>query len=140
LRKARELGDYLVVGIHDDVSAERNLCSGMPIMTLQERVLSLLAMKYVDDVIIGAPYVVTRELMDQIGPSVVVSGSAPIRDPNVDPYKIPKQLGIFKQLESDYPDFTAKIVVRRVLENFQIFLRRNKVKEQSASDVVVASE
>ena len=72
LKKAKELGDYLVVGVHDDVPVPGRM---PPIMNLQERVLNVLAMKYVDDVIIGAPYVITKELIKQVEPSIVIEGS-----------------------------------------------------------------
>jgi ethanolamine-phosphate cytidylyltransferase len=129
LRKAKELGDYLVVGVHDDPTMEARLCHGMPIMTLQERVLNVLAMKYVDDVIIGAPYVITRELMDQIEPSVVVQGSNPTRTNQEDAFRVPKQLGIYREVESGYPDLTAKTVVHRVLSNFSAYAARNAYRE-----------
>ena len=128
LKKAKEMGDYLVVGVHDDPTMEALLCPAMPIMTLQERVLNVLAMKYVDDVIIGAPYVITQQLIDQINPSVVVQGSSPTRS-NVDAFLIPKQLGIFKQIESDYPDLTAKSVVHRILNNYSAYAKRNAYRE-----------
>ncbi|KAH0789741.1 cytidyltransferase-related domain containing protein [Histomonas meleagridis] len=135
LRKAKELGDYLVVGVHDDRTMESLMCPSMPILTLQERVLNVLAMKYVDDVIIGAPYVITKELMDQINPSLVVEGSSPSRLNGEDAFRVPKQLGIFKEIQSDYPEFTAKSVVHRVLKNYQQYANRNKVKETSAYEV-----
>jgi ethanolamine-phosphate cytidylyltransferase len=135
LRKAKALGDFLVVGVHDDPTMEVLLSPSRPIMTLQERVLNVLAMKYVDDVIIGAPYVITRELMDQIEPAVVVQGSAPTRMNAEDAFRVPKQLGIFAQIESDYPQFTAKQVIHRVLENYAIYAARNQVKEQAPTEV-----
>ena len=135
LRKAKEFGDYLVVGVHDDPTIENLMCPYMPIMTLQERVLNVLAMKYVDDVIIGAPYEITKELIDQINPHVVVEGSAPTRAEGIDAFRIPKQLGIFKKIESDYPNMSAKEVVHRVLKNFSLYSKRNQQKEQSAYEV-----
>ncbi|OHS95929.1 cytidyltransferase-related domain containing protein [Tritrichomonas foetus] len=135
LRKAKAMGDYLVVGVHDDPTMESLMCPAMPIMTLQERVLNVLAMKYVDDVIIGAPYVITKELMDQIEPAIVVQGSAPTRTNDEDAFRVPKQLGIFRQIESDYPEMSAKQVVHRVLNNFALYANRNKAKEQSAYEV-----
>jgi ethanolamine-phosphate cytidylyltransferase len=111
----------------------------MPIMTLQERVLNVLAMRYVDDVIIGAPYAISKELIEQVGASVVVQGSSPTRNNAVDALRVPKQLGIFRQIESDYPELTAKAVVRRVLENYSLFAERNKKKEQSALDCQVSN-
>jgi ethanolamine-phosphate cytidylyltransferase len=137
LKKAKALGDYLVVGIHDDASVSSATCTGMPIMTLQERVLNVLAMRYVDDVIIGAPYVITSQLLEQVGASVVVEGSSATRPVKVDAHCVPKQQGIFTQIESDYPDLTARQVVRRVLENYSGFAARNKAKEATAADVVV---
>jgi ethanolamine-phosphate cytidylyltransferase len=49
------MGDFLIVGLYDDdiVSAKKG--SYYPILALQERVLTVLAMRYVDEVIIGAP-------------------------------------------------------------------------------------
>lgn len=58
--------------------------SKYPIMTLQERLLSVLACRYVDDVVIGAPYKVTSELLDHFEVSVVVHGErTPI---HIDPF------------------------------------------------------
>ena len=55
VQKAKEQGDFLLVGLHtdEDVSERRGL--HLPIMDLHERCLSVLACKYVDEVIIGAP-------------------------------------------------------------------------------------
>jgi ethanolamine-phosphate cytidylyltransferase len=135
LRKAKALGDYLIVGVHDDASMEQLLCPDAPIMTLQERVLNVLAMKYVDDVIIGAPAVITKELINQIEPAIVAQGSGPSRGNAEDAFRIPKQMGIFQQIESDHPEFTSKTVIRRVLENYVRYANRNKVKEQSPVEV-----
>jgi ethanolamine-phosphate cytidylyltransferase len=136
LRKAKELGDFLVVGVHDDKTMEQLICPAMPIMTLQERVLSVLAMRYVDDVIIGAPYVITKELMNQIEPSVVVEGSSPSRLNFEDAFRVPKQLGVFQKIDSDYPEFTARDVVHRVLQNSALFAARNKVKEAAPTETL----
>jgi len=127
LRKAKELGTYLIVGVHDDPQPGEKRDS--PIMTLQERVLNVLAMRYVDDVIIGAPYIITKQLLDQIQPAIVVQGSAATRCREVDAFRIPKERGIFKQIESDYPEFSSKTVIKRVLENYNTYASRNAKKE-----------
>ena len=129
LRKAKELGTYLVVGVHDDIVKEEK--RDTPVMTLQERVLNVLAMKYVDDVIIGAPYIITRKLIDQIEPAIVVQGSAASRCKEVDAFKVPKELGIFKEIESDYPELTSKTVIARVLNNYQTYAQRNATREKN---------
>lgn len=60
LKQARDFGDYLIAGVHSDevVNAQRGL--NMPIMNLNERVLSVLGCAYVNDVLIDAPLRMTR--------------------------------------------------------------------------------
>ena len=57
--------DMLIVGLHTDLVVNRYKGSNYPIMNLHERVLSVLACRYVNQVIIGAPYKVTEELVKQ---------------------------------------------------------------------------
>jgi ethanolamine-phosphate cytidylyltransferase len=63
LRKAKEKGDFLYVGIYDDNIVYQLKGNNFPILSLNERVLMVLANKFVDDVIIGAPLVVGEDLM-----------------------------------------------------------------------------
>jgi len=72
LKKAKELGDYLIVGVHDDHTVNEHKGSNYPIMNLYERTLNLLSIKYVDDVVIGAPWAVTEEMIKNYNISVVV--------------------------------------------------------------------
>ena len=54
---------YLLVGVHaDHIVAKR--WPGSPVMNLHERVLATYAMKPVDDVVIDAPWKVSREFLD----------------------------------------------------------------------------
>ncbi len=52
-----------------------------PILSLQERVLMVLACKHVDDVVIGAPYIITKDLIKSLNISQVVH----IKDTDEDP-------------------------------------------------------
>jgi ethanolamine-phosphate cytidylyltransferase len=65
LEQCKAQGDYVIVGLHTDVEVNRYKGANFPVMNLHERVLSVLACRYVDQVIIGAPYTVTAELLDQ---------------------------------------------------------------------------
>jgi len=65
----------LIVGIHDDETVNEHKGSNYPILSLQERVLSVLAMRYVDEVIIGAPWKVTEHLIKSLNVSLVVEGA-----------------------------------------------------------------
>ncbi|KAL6985015.1 Ethanolamine-phosphate cytidylyltransferase [Sarracenia purpurea var. burkii] len=62
LKSARKLGDFLLVGIHSDQTVSEQRGPHHPIMHLHERSLSVLACRYVDEVIIGAPWEVTRDM------------------------------------------------------------------------------
>ncbi|XP_065864030.1 ethanolamine-phosphate cytidylyltransferase-like [Euphorbia lathyris] len=53
LRYARQLGDFLLVGIHTDQIVSEHRGKHYPLMHLHERSLSVLACPYVDEVIIG---------------------------------------------------------------------------------------
>ncbi len=54
MQKAKEQGDFLLVGLHTDEDVSERRGPHLPIMDLHERCLSVLACKYVDEVIIGA--------------------------------------------------------------------------------------
>eukprot|EP00300_Choanocystis_sp_HF-7_P002826 c12143_g1_i1.p1 GENE.c12143_g1_i1~~c12143_g1_i1.p1 ORF type:complete len:459 (+),score=133.24 c12143_g1_i1:63-1439(+) len=63
LKAAKAHGDYLIVGVHSDVLVNKRLGGNLPIMNLNERVLSVLGCRYVDDVLIDAPWHLTREMI-----------------------------------------------------------------------------
>ncbi|KAJ3066950.1 hypothetical protein HDU99_003685, partial [Rhizoclosmatium hyalinum] len=66
LKAAKALGSYLIVGIHDDATVNKKLGGSYPIMTVQERALSVLQCRYVDEVIIGAPAVITKDVLEKV--------------------------------------------------------------------------
>ncbi|KAI9348776.1 hypothetical protein DFJ73DRAFT_834867 [Zopfochytrium polystomum] len=120
LRKAKELGDYLLVGVHDDSTVNAVKGSNYPIMNLHERVLSVLACKFVDEVIIGAPYSVSKEVLEAVGKvHIVCHGSNPYSPDldGTDPYKLPKELGIYVELQSPMSDLTTEVIIDRIIEN-----------------------
>ena len=53
VQKAKEQGDFLLVGLHTDEDVSERRGPHLPIMDLHERCLSVLACKYVDEAIIG---------------------------------------------------------------------------------------
>ncbi len=91
-------------------------------MNVHERTLSVLACKYVDEVVIGAPYCVTKEIIESLNIDVVIHGKTDIM-PDVDgsdPYGEAKARGIFKTVESGNTLTTADIV-ERIINHRQIF-------------------
>ncbi|GMJ15609.1 phosphorylethanolamine cytidylyltransferase 1 [Hibiscus trionum] len=134
LKKARQLGDFLLVGIHADhiVSEQRGM--PYPVMHLLERTLSVLACRYVDEVIIGAPWGVTKDMITTFNISLVVHGtiaeSNTLLPGETDPYAVPKSLGIFRMLESP-KSITTSSVAQRIVANHEAYMKRNAKKTQS---------
>lgn len=67
-------GDYLIVGVHGDAIVNRERGSNLPLMNLHERVLSVLGCRFVDDVLIDAPWNISHEMMASLKISEVVHG------------------------------------------------------------------
>ncbi|KAE8676637.1 Ethanolamine-phosphate cytidylyltransferase [Hibiscus syriacus] len=134
LKKARQLGDFLLVGIHADhiVSEQRGI--PYPVMHLLERTLSVLACRYVDEVIIGAPWGVSKDMTTTFNISLVVHGTISESNtllPNeTDPFAVPKDIGIFRMLESP-KIITTSSVAQRIVANHVPYMKRNAKKTQS---------
>jgi ethanolamine-phosphate cytidylyltransferase len=142
LKKAREYGDFLLVGIHDDATVHRNRSHGLPILNLYERALSLLSCKYVDEVIIGAPWVITEEMIRTMNITTVVDGTVSdmtnkaaheqlgwsMNDSKVShlidqSVAIPRAMNILKVFESPSP-LTALDIVGRIFTQRDMFQGR----------------
>ncbi|GAB4853545.1 Ethanolamine-phosphate cytidylyltransferase [Ancistrocladus abbreviatus] len=63
LKIAQQLGDFLLVGIYTDQTVSEIRGAQYPLMNLHERTLSVLACRYVDEVNIGAPWEVTKDMV-----------------------------------------------------------------------------
>ena len=60
------------MGLWDDEMIRYYRGSKYPLQGLQERLLMALSMRYVDDVVIGAPYIVTDDLIKSLNIKKVV--------------------------------------------------------------------
>lgn len=72
LRRARALGDGLIVGLVSD--ADALTYKPAPVMTLDERAAVVAACRYVDRVIPAAPLFCTDAFLDQIGAAFACHG------------------------------------------------------------------
>ncbi|XP_043662108.1 ethanolamine-phosphate cytidylyltransferase-like isoform X3 [Drosophila teissieri] len=131
LEKAKKLGDYLIVGLHTDPVVNSYKGSNYPIMNLHERVLSVLACKFVNEVVIGAPYCVTEELLEHFKIDVVCHGRTPIALENgkIDPYAVPKTRAVFELIDSGN-EMTTERIVERIISHRLEYERRNQAKEK----------
>ena len=143
LRAARNYGDFILCGVHTDEAVTARRGPHYPILSLHERSLSVLACKYVDEVIIGAPAKVTADLITTFNIAVVVHGSCGSFDDaeeadtspggDGDLYELPKQMGIFVVMPSPRP-LTTEGIIERILSNRARYEERNAKKGKSESE------
>ena len=120
LADARARGDYLLVGVHNDAVVNRHRGRNFPLLNLNERVLSVLACKHVDDVLIDPPWHMTREMVAALRIAVVAHGTTHDAndDGGRDPYEVPKALGVYVELPSRFP-LTVDTIVERINANHE---------------------
>ena len=119
LKAAKEQGDYLYVGLWDDPMIKYYRGNQYPLQGLQERVLMALAIEYVDDVVIGAPYIVTDDLIKSLDIKKVVNvqsreDQAKPEYQGIDPYEVPKAQNIYVELPHVSNDLTLEDIAMRV--------------------------
>jgi cytidyltransferase-like protein len=110
LKKARALGNYLIVGIlADDVvqGYKRE-----PILTLEERTTVIEACKYVDEVVIAPPLRLTKEMIDELQIDLVVHGDDFNEKTLYDQYALSLELGIFRSVPYTPGVSTTNIIDR----------------------------
>lgn len=136
LDKVSQQGDYVIVGIFSDKAINRHRGPKFPIMNLQERVLSVLACKYVHEVVIEAPYSITEELLDHFKIDIVCHGKTNIEpdEEGRDPYEVAKVMGKYMEIDSGN-ELTTQMVVDRILSKKNDFIKRNNDKEAKESRI-----
>jgi len=141
LEQVAKLGDYLIVGLHTDPVVNRYKGANYPIMNLHERVLSVLAYRCVDEVVIGAPYKVSKELMQHFKVDLVCHGTANVAndEDGTDPYEEPKRQGKF-QVVSSGNDLTTERLVQRIVAKRLEYEIRNEKKEKKEIAAMKAFE
>eukprot|EP00878_Enallax_costatus_P014207 GHUV01014861.1.p1 GENE.GHUV01014861.1~~GHUV01014861.1.p1 ORF type:complete len:381 (+),score=118.13 GHUV01014861.1:154-1296(+) len=143
LRLAKQQGDFLLVGLHTDEDVESRRGPHTPIMNVHERALSVLASKYVDEVVIGAPMIISDDLLRTFNISLVVRGSltetrghGSMDDKR---YALPRERGIFRLLSSP-SSVTTRSIIQRIVDNRAAFEARNKKKVASEQAYYSASK
>ncbi|CAI4224866.1 unnamed protein product [Auanema sp. JU1783] len=131
LEEAAKLGDYLIVGILSDQDINKYKGSNYPIMALHERVLNVLAHRPVNEVIIGAPPIITEDFIRRFNISVVAEGTRSHDNADVfpDQFDDPIRLGIYTEVES-HSDVTTETIINRIIKNRLSYEQRNNRKEK----------
>lgn len=126
LEKAKSLGDYLIVGLHGDDT----LSSNRSVLSLNERVMTLLSYKYVNEVLFDAPPIVTSDLIEHFNVDMVYHGRFSDSNNRFDPYEIPKRMGKFDNIDSG-SDVTTDKIVERIRKHDEQYRATNKLKEEN---------
>lgn len=104
---------YLIVGVCND--ADTNLYKGKTVMNEDERYESLRHCKWVDEVLPNAPWVITKEFLDDHAIDYVAHDALPYADTSGqtdDVYGMVKKLGRFKETKRTEGVSTSDLILR----------------------------
>lgn len=76
LQHAAKLGDYLLVGLYSDETVRQHRGTP-PVLTMLERAMAVLSTRWVDDVVLGVPWKITKDLLATMNIKTVVVGRPP---------------------------------------------------------------
>jgi len=110
LKQARELGDYLLVGICGDDVVEAH--KRKSILTMEERVISVAGCRWVDEVLPNAPWKVDPAWIEKYSIDLVVHGDDYSQEQIEDYYEVPLELGIFRVVPYTSSISTTEIIRR----------------------------
>lgn len=139
LEKAKSKGDFLYVGVFNDSLIQKEMGRHYPIMNMQERVLNILALKYVDDVVIGCPWIITENMMDSLNIDTVLSLTNKKDSHLIQTHprlEIPKKLNKLEFLYSEYSD-DNQFLIDRLKSNKAEFIRKYNIKSIKESNYYI---
>jgi len=140
LKKAKELCDYLVVGVFPSDVVKEKKGHEWPIMSMKERGLTVLACKYVDHVILGVPWDISpqivKTLRDMNAPKVVVfvgesTDPAYHTDDKNDGLQLAREQGLLHVIDSG-ESIHATTIIQRIIQNRSQYLERQMEKARKA--------
>lgn len=112
LKQCKEMGDYLIVGVHSDEVV--NSYKRIPIMNMEQRINVIKSCKYVDQVVEDAPIMITKEYIQKHKIDIVcITDTRPIGQTEQF-YKIPMELGIVRKFKH-----TQEISTTNIIENIK---------------------
>lgn len=143
LKRARAMGDFLYVGVWSDDIVNYFKGSNYPILSLHERVLMVLACKYVDDVVIGSNYQVTKDMIKSLNITKVVHGRTNEdvvleEHRHIDPHQVAKEMGVYEEFDVE-TDITVETIAERVVQNrekYKAKYDKKKVQQDNYYDNV----
>eukprot|EP00929_Paragymnodinium_shiwhaense_P057015 TRINITY_DN28534_c0_g1_i1.p1 TRINITY_DN28534_c0_g1~~TRINITY_DN28534_c0_g1_i1.p1 ORF type:complete len:440 (+),score=95.53 TRINITY_DN28534_c0_g1_i1:88-1320(+) len=137
LQLAKELGDFLLVGLHSDNAIAR--ARGAPaVLSVHERALALLSLGFVDDVILEAPRRITQDLITSMNISAVAAGKVRVTGAAYrDRYDLPRAKDIFVEIDSGVTT-THRTIAEKFMGQREVFKSRNNKLFKKECDYVEA--
>ena len=111
LRQVSGMGGYVMVGINADDVAEAH--KRKPIHTMEQRIASVFACEYVDEVIPNAPWLFDPTWIEKYDIDLVVHGDDYSDEKQRNMYKIPIERGIFRTVPYTKGISTTQIIRQR---------------------------
>lgn len=143
-RQGRALGTTLIVGVNSDETITQ--CKGKPVFNDAERLDTVKACKWVDEVVEGVPYIMSEEyiayVIEKYKIDYVVHGDDPCIVDGKDVYESAKKLGKYLSVPRTEGVSTTDIVGRMLLmSNAHLDLEgRNHESPPAEQDTAEASE
>ncbi|KAJ8459568.1 hypothetical protein OPV22_032494 [Ensete ventricosum] len=129
---------YLLVGCCSDEVTHK--FKGKTVMTETERYESLRHCKWVDEVIPDAPWVITKEFLDEHKIDYVAHDSLPYADASGagnDVYEFVKAIGKFKETKRTEGISTSDIIMR-IVKDYNQYVTRNLARGYTRKDLGVS--
>lgn len=108
LRQVSSMGDYVLVGINADDVAQ--VYKRRPTQTMEQRIASVLACQYVDEVIPNAPWLFDPTWIEKYDIGLVVHGDDYSDERQREMYKVPIERGIFRTVPYTKGISTTEII------------------------------
>ncbi|RVD83175.1 uncharacterized protein DFL_007574 [Arthrobotrys flagrans] len=126
---------YVIAGIHDDHTINKQKGLNYPIMNSLERSLCVLQCRYINAVILDAPFSPSREFLNTIAENIdakvqgVYHGPTAFMPSEGDPYADAKEMGIFFEIdEHEFSGVNAGTIVDRIVAARERFEERQRKK------------
>ena len=110
LEKIKKLGNYLIVGIFDDMTL---ISQRLPIRNLEERKKMIQSLRIVDKVITPAPVNLSRKFIQDNSIDLVVhQGNFDLLENH---YKEAENLGVFQHIDRDNEDKYSRVIINELI-------------------------
>jgi cytidyltransferase-like protein len=153
LSSAKQSGDYLIVGIHNDEDVIKY--KRKPILTMLERSKVVSSCKHVDKVVTNAPLKVTEDFLNKYNIDIVIHGDDINEQTKQNFYEDVEKLGklklipytagisttdILRRIESYFIENPSNLPLGQYTELYQLFINflKTMIKSESAQDKLIA--